>query len=554
MDSQTAESSAEPVARKRVKLTFKNSPTHDSLTAERECYRVTLQRCIRLLRNSQAGIALDQKAYHETLSAIEMCEDLWPPGAETEEHVDNEAHWAQFPTHSRTRRRRRSSCTAAPTDRRRSSPASFLPSELVTRILFYLEGGQQGGPAHEDADSRTVQVHRDLYSACLVNKHWHQNAIQRLWRNPHIFSPVAFFQLQYCRKLTLAGSSSEHRDPGAAVRRLDMVRFSFSEPNHTPLLQMIPLSFPNLTILRLRITHFTPATLHKIFERCTQIQLLTLRGECERRHGQQDEQWGNEDEFEAFRVGLSRLTALCLNTVVLSHKSAEFYSVIAKAVGANLRHLNLGRTYCDDDVVLRIARQCPNLQTIILEENTVISTIAISELALRCRKLCFVKLRNAIYVEDAGVVDLVRNCADLALLGISYTQCGDVTLDAITQHADKLQTLYMNDLSVSETALCELLKKRGPQLRTLGMASLDIMSERVLCEIAQHCSNLRRLDLSGCEGGMTDDLADMLVSRLPKLEAMVLAGIDEISDDYITNLGTKVATDQFWLAPPPELT
>ncbi|KAJ3173314.1 hypothetical protein HDU87_007688 [Geranomyces variabilis] len=241
--------------------------------------------------------------------------------------------------------------------------------------------------------------------------------------------------------------------------------------------------------------------------------------------------------------------------LVLVDASKGFYSLVIHSIGEKLRHLNLGRTYCDDEIVVAVARVCPNLQTMILEENSLVSDTAISELATRCPNLRFVKLRNAIRVGDEAISDLVKNCAELAFLGISYTRCGDDTMYAIMQYAEKLHTLYLNDLGVTEAALCELLRKRGAQFDTLGMASLDVVSERVIHEIAQSCPNLRRLDLSACEeGDMTEDLVDMLVLRLPRLEALVVAGIDEISDEYIVRLAEKVSVEQFWLAPPPELT
>ncbi|KAJ3148545.1 hypothetical protein HDU89_004642 [Geranomyces variabilis] len=540
---------------------------------EHQCHRIALQRCSRLLLNRQQGLQDDQKLWDEALGALQLCEDLWPSA----DFEPNRSSWAQFPqqfatSSPRQRRRRRrsassSSLTATPVfhaDHHRRVPAPFLPSELISRILFHLEGGKHQ-PAHEDVHTGTALVQRDLHAACLVNKHWHQTALQRLWRNPRLFSPVTLFQLQYCWRLNhirVASHEDESRGDagaGAAARRLDTLRFPMSEPRHTPLLRVIPAAFPNLTTLRLYIAPFTPPTLNKLLTGCRNLQLLTLRGECEpidrtASADQRNDQWRQEEGLEQAREGLARLTALCLNTVVLVDSSKGFYSLVIHSIGDKLRHLNLGRTYCDDEIVVAVARLCPNLHTIILEENSLVSDTAISELARLCHKLRFVKLRNAIRVGDEAISVLVKNCAELQFLGISYTRCGDDTLYAITQYADKLHTLYLNDLGVTETALCELLRKRGSQFDTLGMASLDVISDRVICEITQYCCNLRRLDLFGCEGNLTEDLVDMLVSRLSRLEALVVAGIDEISDEYIERLAEKVSVEQFWLAPPPELT
>ncbi|KAI8922119.1 hypothetical protein DFJ77DRAFT_12453 [Powellomyces hirtus] len=445
-------------------------------------------------------------------------------------------------------------------------PAPFLPPEIIDRILSFLEV-QVDMRDQEEAGQRSARVQRDLWACTLVNRQWNACTVQRLWKNPLIMSPEDFSRFVECCAIS--------QNAGAHVLRLDTSLFRVAEPRDTLLIRSGIGYMPNLRLLKMSCDHFRAESLDEIFDRCQDIQLFSLSGTPEinlnaplqhqsilNTHG---DLWDFKRHPGTVR-GIRKLSALCLNNVTFVEEEADFYWLLYHGLdsndsgGNNLVHLNLGRTWVTDAILAPFAEVCPRLQSIVLEENSDITDWSIERLAKSCQQLRFVKLRNAIQVGDRGVICLVTLCRNLAFLGISYTGCTDETLRAITAHAKNLHTLFMNDLNLSsEKALIDLITKRGPQLKTLGMASIDVVSKAFCVTLAKHCPNLEELDIAGCNGDMMvdridEESADLVVNSCPKLRTFLVGTNDGISDAYLARLSEKVCIDQFWLPPPDELT
>ncbi|KAJ3280550.1 hypothetical protein HK104_000584 [Borealophlyctis nickersoniae] len=467
--------------------------------------------------------------------------------------------------------------------------AATLPPELLRFVFGYVTGPIPKLDPHAASLQRAIEQ-RTLLSCAAVNWHWKQSATPLLWRDPHVVSRGAVKYLILGARLNKAlGSDGSDcgrlkrgngvaRSPSSPftshqVQRLDLRDISLEEPKDTRLLRIIADTFPRLRVLRLHVGHFRQSTLNHIFSSCPDIDIFSLRGSAYqdsdrsrvRGNGDGGHRGVNGDESwdavwsaaasPAFAGALCRLEGLDLYNVSYETHSS-FHLLIQTSLGSSLRHLNLGRTWVVDEVIIAIARRCPELRGVWLEENIAITDASVSFLASACPHLETVKLRNCIGLTDVCIVEIARRCRNLQALGISYSRCSDGALRALARYSQNLHTLFMNDLSLeSEDSVVELIQQRGAGLKSWGMCGCDVVSDRSITAISRICKQLEELDIGQCgdpDAGatITEDGIEELVKGCRKLKTLVVHDIDGLSEEYVETLGKRICTTQFWLEPP----
>ncbi|KAJ3091459.1 hypothetical protein HK102_000484 [Quaeritorhiza haematococci] len=492
-----------------------------------------------------------------------------------------------------------------------SGKAATLPPELLRAIFQSVEDPL---PVY---DPQGISVQR--------NRHWYSISIPILWRNVWTTRKSTIIKMVFGHNpaLSQGATAMERVDGGPGppfaplsyfgkyVRRLilDLRDARFNEPEDTNLIERIASSCPNLCVLRMDCLTFDEYTIERILAVCPNMFALALQGTA--MHGNQSWQ---PNSWLTLERGLSKLRRLDLYNVFYDNNTG-FYGVVSAGVGPNLIFLNLGRTWVVDDWVVNIAGRCPNLQSVFLEECGALTDRSISVLSSSCRHLTTVKLRNCVGIGDDGIVDLSRNCPRLKALGISYTQCTDRTLSSLSDYSPMLETLFMNDLGLAtEKSVIQLVERRGPTLRTLGMGGCDVVTDKTIVKIATCCPNLEELDISNC--GMDEDYdydcdatqgsgaqhvdevaadaamhaamhtdndclngpvstrfgaerlakvnmilasnsesitqtsLELLLDGCPRLRTLVVAGLDSLNPLFVNELANRYCTDQFWFEPP----
>ncbi|KNC96223.1 uncharacterized protein SPPG_08376 [Spizellomyces punctatus DAOM BR117] len=519
----------------------------DSCDLERTTVRWALQLSSDVLQQIRDGRRVSDGEWSAALCAADLCNDLWPSEAPA---AGRPVTPAIEKAHLNTDQK------AHPLRRKSNSRAAVLPPELIRTIFSYVDSSRSPHHSPTAAQERAGKQ-STLLSCLLVNRHWYSVASARLWRNPYLPSLAVLLRLVFCTRLS---SLNKRTSLGNKVYRLDLFRLRLREPAATSMLHVIARSFPELRVLRLDIRQFTARTINYLFECCRHLHTFALRGDPNAHTGRygKEEDWAPSNVVH-FVAGLGKLKALDLHNMKRDERTATIYHTVMNSVGSNLRHLNLGRTWVLDDVVIGIARRCSQLETIVLEENLEITDVAIKALAESCPQLRFVKLRNCIGIGDEGVTALALSCPNLEALGISYSRCTDRSLKVVARSCKNLHTLFMNDLWLeSEDTLIELVERRGARLKTLGMCGCEVVSDRFIQAVAKNCPVLQELDIAGCGGDdvpqpITQASLEELMSGCTRLRSLLVNGIDGLSDEFVLQLSRQIWTEQFWLEPPEEL-
>ncbi|KAH9519174.1 hypothetical protein Btru_074892 [Bulinus truncatus] len=127
-------------------------------------------------------------------------------------------------------------------------------------------------------------------------------------------------------------------------------------------------------------------------------------------------------------------------------------------------------------------------------------------------------------------------CQQLTHLDASYCNITDESLIAISECAEKLESVCVNGFqSMSDSALVTLLKKHGKSLRTLELYACFSLTSSVFRSIGEHCINLRRLCLGSCNK-LTDSAMITFSTHLARVEELDLRGCKNIRNDCIRKI------------------
>lgn len=166
---------------------------------------------------------------------------------------------------------------------------------------------------------------------------------------------------------------------------------------------------------------------------------------------------------------------------------------------ADLEFLNLeGCSGIDDDGVRAIARKCSGLTSINLSQCTKITDSSLQELIYRCHGLTHICLRKCTQITD-GAFTQVGNLQELVQMDLSdCNQISDRTLFNLSK-CSKLRCLKVlgNKAQISDNGVCTLVSTCS-DLRVLELVGCDI-SDKSVRYISTSCPYIKRLSLAFCK-------------------------------------------------------
>ncbi|KAI9310628.1 hypothetical protein BX666DRAFT_2005455 [Dichotomocladium elegans] len=188
-------------------------------------------------------------------------------------------------------------------------------------------------------------------------------------------------------------------------------------------------------------------------------------------------------------------------------RASDSFPVHLPKYGMAVRSLVLPPLHTTDCSVLHIARYCPNLTHIVLDDCKRITTFSMYLLSQHCSRLEAVSVSRCTLVDNTGLGQLQRleRLSSVRLAGLR-----EITDEGVIALA---KAVPLTELDVSDCSgikcLDELAKTCGDRLTRLGMARQPLTALRT---IVKHCPNLQHLNVA--RKSMADRRLSYLVDSL----------------------------------------
>jgi hypothetical protein len=150
----------------------------------------------------------------------------------------------------------------------------------------------------------------------------------------------------------------------------------------------------------------------------------------------------------------------------------------------------------------------------------------------RLRSLCFGRLAKKV---DCRTIDTLSTASSAMLVTINLASCkllGDDCLRSLNQCASLSSLSLMACKQVSNDGLFHLFNgaHNFPELRSLNLNGCRRISTAGIVSVAQSRQQLTRLDCTGCSVTTTDHAMQALGDCCPQLRSLGLAGLNRLTD------------------------
>lgn len=239
------------------------------------------------------------------------------------------------------------------------------------------------------------------------------------------------------------------------------------------------------------------------------------------------------------------MTAMLARTPTLTELNASrcghFDDDVLSALGQHCPHLHLldmtrlaalsSRALCASLAQLTVLRKLV-LFAVSNVDDAVLTTVA------RCMpRLESLSLARCGRITDAGVCDVVRGCPALRDLILAHCRrLTDITLHAMCTVATLQFTDFTSLSLLSEHALCEFVRRRGPGLRILYFSFCANVTARVIETVGRCAPHLQRLYLSR-QPAIGDASITCIARGCAELEVLNLSGLD-LTDASLVEVAT----------------
>lgn len=196
-----------------------------------------------------------------------------------------------------------------------------------------------------------------------------------------------------------------------------------------------------------------------------------------------------------------------------------------------------GVTNISDDAVTALARNCPYLVEVNLNECYRVSSPGVAQLILRCKYLRELQLQQCIDLDSSTFTDIPQNAFAEQLRALDLQGCEQINDSAVVRiinTAPRLRNLSLakcrsiTDKSVY--AICRL----GKNLHHLHLGHCAQISDMAVMQLIRSCNRIRYIDLANCVR-LTDTSVQTLAT-LPKLKRIGLVKCHAITNRSVLAL------------------
>ena len=133
---------------------------------------------------------------------------------------------------------------------------------------------------------------------------------------------------------------------------------------------------------------------------------------------------------------------------------------------------------------------CSLLRELSISDYEKITDLSLLELARLGPKLRYLSAAKCHRLTDLGVTAIAKHCYNIR----GCEAVSDVSLQALATNCSKLRSLDIGKCDVTDAGL-EVVSRNIPALRKLSVRGCEMVSDRGVESVAQHCHNLHLLNI-----------------------------------------------------------
>lgn len=194
----------------------------------------------------------------------------------------------------------------------------------------------------------------------------------------------------------------------------------------------------------------------------------------------------------------------------------------------------MGQCYSiTDEGMVALARGCPKLQRLYLQENKLVTDRSVRAVAEHCPELQIVGFMGC-PVTSQGVIHLtaLRNLSVLDLRHIS--ELNNETVMEVVRKCRNLSSLNLClNWSINDRCV-EIIAKEGRSLKELYLVSCKI-TDHALIAIGQYSSTIETVDAGWCKD-ITDQGATQIAQSSKSLRYLGLMRCDKVNEETVERL------------------
>ncbi|XP_072272209.1 F-box/LRR-repeat protein 17 isoform X2 [Pyxicephalus adspersus] len=200
----------------------------------------------------------------------------------------------------------------------------------------------------------------------------------------------------------------------------------------------------------------------------------------------------------------------------------------------DLRDIHFGQCYkISDEGLVVIAKGCPKLQKIYMQENKLVTNRSVEAFAEYCRELQYVGFMGCSVTSD-GVIHLT-NLKSLSSLDLrNITELDNQTVVEIVKKCQNLTSLNLCLNRNIDDRCVEVIAKEGRRLKELYLVTCKI-TDYALISIGRYSSTIETVDVGWCKE-ITDQGATLIAQSSKSIRYLGLMRCDQVNEATVEQL------------------
>mmetsp|Transcript_37702 Transcript_37702/g.98759 ORF Transcript_37702/g.98759 Transcript_37702/m.98759 type:complete len:427 (-) Transcript_37702:290-1570(-) len=201
----------------------------------------------------------------------------------------------------------------------------------------------------------------------------------------------------------------------------------------------------------------------------------------------------------------------------------ERIAIVPPSHPLGLTRLDLSNTLISDDDVIALISAAPKLKTLDLSGCFTVSDRTLAAVAKYCPHLDALSLRMAERVSAYGIEAVTKNCRRLRVLSVGWTKgtlgCGPF----IAEHCSNLEHLDLSGMSFEITdTLVKRITAKSPRLRSLDLSDCYNLTNLAIDHVCDQLECIEYVAMSRCHRITSDPM--WRLAKIPTLKSLKLIG------------------------------